>query len=104
MSNLITASKVLKIVREFNAPKDIVFDAFSTAEGMAEWWGPVGFTITVNQFNFEPNGILHYRMESDGMVIWGRFIYKKIQRPDLIEFIDSFSDESGAIKKAPFAE
>jgi uncharacterized glyoxalase superfamily protein PhnB len=34
--------------------------------------------------------------------MWGRFIYKKIQRPDLIEFIDSFSDETGALRSAPF--
>jgi uncharacterized glyoxalase superfamily protein PhnB/uncharacterized protein YndB with AHSA1/START domain len=104
MSNLTTASRVLRIVREFNAPKDIVFDAFSSAEALAEWWGPVGFSIKVNSFEFRVNGVFHYKMEADGMKMWGRFVYKKIERPDIIEFISSFSDETGAVQRAPFPQ
>ena len=43
----------LKIVREFNAPKTLVFDAFATAEAFAEWWGPVGMPVTVLHFDFK---------------------------------------------------
>lgn len=33
----------LIITREFNAPKEIVFNAFADADALAEWWGPQAF-------------------------------------------------------------
>ena len=92
----------LKIVRDFKAPKALVFQAFSTKDAFAEWWGPVGMPITVLHFDFKQNGKLHYKMEGKGQTMWGIFIYRKIVNPDLIEFVNSFSDESGNICKAPF--
>jgi uncharacterized glyoxalase superfamily protein PhnB/uncharacterized protein YndB with AHSA1/START domain len=95
--------KELIIIREFDAPKDIVFKAFSTAEAMAEWWGPVDFHNTVIKFDFRPNGIFHYKMQAPDKLMWGRFIFGKIQEPDLLEFIISFSDENAGLARAPFA-
>ena len=92
----------LKIVREFKAPKELVFDAFSTAEAFAEWWGPVGMPVTVKHFDFKKGGKAHYKMEGAGKTMWGLFKYENIERPDLVEFINSFSDEEGNICKAPF--
>ena len=92
----------LKIVREFRAPKSLVFQAFSTAEAFAEWWGPVGMPITILHFNFKKNGKLHYKMEGNGQVMWGLFKYHNIVNPDLIEFVNSFSDEVGNICRPPF--
>ena len=92
----------LKIVREFNAPKALVFDAFSTAEAFAEWWGPVGMPVTVLHFDFKNGGKVHYKMEGHGQVMFGVFNYRKITRPDVLEFVSSFSDENGKICKSPF--
>jgi uncharacterized protein YndB with AHSA1/START domain len=44
----------LIIVREFNAPKAVVFEAFSNSEALAEWWGPKGFPVTVVKLDFRP--------------------------------------------------
>jgi uncharacterized protein YndB with AHSA1/START domain len=92
----------LKIVRTFNAPKALVFDAFASAEAFAEWWGPVGMPVTVLHFDFRQGGKVHYKMEGNGQTMWGVFNYKNIVRPDLLEFVSSFSDESGNIAKSPF--
>src|SRR5687767_13604100 len=92
----------LKLVRDFKAPKTLVFDAFATAEAFAEWWGPVGMPVTVIDFNFKKGGKLHYKMEGQGNVMWGIFVYHEIVRPDLIEFVNSFSDETGNVAKPPF--
>jgi len=98
-----TATKEgLTIVRDFKAPKSLVFQAFSNAEAFAEWWGPVGMPITVLQFDFKQGGKLHYKMEGHGQTMWGIFIYHNIVKPDLIEFVNSFSDTSGKICKSPF--
>jgi len=102
MTNQSDKKEGLKIVRQFNAPKAMVFDAFSTAEAFEEWWGPVGMSLKVVFFDFKPGGKVHYKMEANGQIMWGVFNYKKIVRPDLLEFISSFSDESGNVSKAPF--
>jgi len=91
------------ITRSFNAPKDLVFQAFSTEAAMSEWWGPVGMDISVKSFDFRPGGKFHYKMEGKGQIMWGLFIYASINAPDSIEFVNSFSDEAGNICKPPFA-
>jgi len=80
------------------------FDAFSNAEAIAQWWGPPGVPITVVKLNFEPNGVFHYKAEMQGQIMWGRFVYRQIKRPDVIEFISSFSDENGGIARALFSD
>jgi uncharacterized protein YndB with AHSA1/START domain len=102
MDNPTNKKEGLKIVRDFNAPKALVFDAFATAEAFAEWWGPVGMPIKVLHFDFREGGKLHYKMEGNGQTMWGVFNYKNITRPDLLEFVSSFSDESGNICNSPF--
>jgi uncharacterized protein YndB with AHSA1/START domain len=61
----------LKIVRHFNAPKEVVFEAFANAEAMSEWWGSTGMALTVKTFNFTPGGKFIYKMEGDGQTMWG---------------------------------
>lgn len=92
----------LTIVREFNAPRELVFEAFSDAAHLGQWWGPVGSRTTVVSLDFRPKGLFHYKMESDMGIMWGRFIYGQIKKPELIEFTLSISDEKAGITRAPF--
>ena len=92
----------LTIVRDFKASREMVFDAFANATAFAEWWGPVGMPVSVVSFDFRQGGKVHYKMEGHGQVMWGVFNYKNIVRPDLLEFVSSFSDESGNVCKSPF--
>jgi len=94
----------LIITREFNAPKEIVFNAFANAEALAEWWGPPGVPITVVKFDFKTNGVFHYKTDMQGQIAFGKFVYKQIQKYDIIEFISSFSDENCGIIRAPFSD
>ncbi|WP_448701362.1 SRPBCC domain-containing protein [Mucilaginibacter sp. AW1-3] len=92
----------LKIVRHFNAPKEVVFEAFANADAMAEWWGPAGMSLTVKTFDFTHGGKFLYKMENGGQTMWGLFKYVNINKYDLIEFISSFSDEEGNVCTSPF--
>ena len=92
----------LRIVREFKAPKTLVFDAFATPEAFAAWWGPAGSQLSVERFDFREGGSTHYKMDGNGHVMWGLFQYKNIQRADLLEFINSFADAEGNIITSPF--
>ena len=92
----------LKIVRELKAPKTLVFNAFASAEAFGQWWGPAGMPMSVKHFDFREGGSVHYKMEGHGQTMWGIFKYKTIKKPDLIEFVSSFSDETGNICTSPF--
>ncbi|MBK7439192.1 MAG: SRPBCC domain-containing protein [Saprospiraceae bacterium] len=91
-----------QLVRTFNAPISMVFEAFENAAAMADWWGPAGMAITVKKLDFRPGGSFHYKMEGPVNTMWGLFKYVTIQKPNKIEFVNSFSDESGNVCKAPF--
>jgi len=90
------------ITRELKADKETVFKAFSEAKALAQWWGPAGMPITEMTLSFEPNGKFHYKLEGNNQIMWGLFVYKKINSPDVIEYVSSFADEKGNVCKSPF--
>jgi uncharacterized protein YndB with AHSA1/START domain len=92
----------LVITREINAPKQLVWDAFTKAEHLGNWWGPKGSKITVQKLDVRPGGVFHYKMEMGGNDIWGIFKYKEIDAPNSITFTSAFSDADGNITRAPF--
>lgn len=93
------------ITRRFDAPRDLVFQAFSDANHLAHWWGPKGMKITVKKLDFRPEGTFHYKMTGDdGFTMWGKFIYRDIIAPEKIVFVNSFSDEEGNITSPPFPD
>lgn len=92
----------LVLVRKLKAPKELVFEAFSKAEALNQWWGPVGMPANVKHMDFREGGKMHYQLEGNGQIMWGLFTYLKIAAPDSMEFISAFSDENGNICKSPF--
>ena len=98
----IQKSEVLELSRVFNAPRELVYKAFSTSAALAQWWGPKGSTLNVKKFDFAPGGVFHYNIEFGGRVMWGKFVYLEMSAPDRIVFINSFSDEEGNITPNAF--
>ncbi len=93
----------LVITRTFDAPRDLVWKALSTSEALGQWWGPKGFDINVAKFEFRPDGVFHYSMlPPGGDAIWGKFVYKEIEEPHKIVFVNSFSDAEGNITPNPW--
>lgn len=93
----------LVIIRTLNAPRELVWKAWSDPKALAEWWGPKDFQITVHKHEFKPDGVFHYDMLAhNGFQMWGKFTYKEINAPEKIVFINSFSDAEGNITRAPF--
>ena len=59
------------IRREFDAPLDRMWRAWSDPERMSHWWGPKGSKTEVVKLDFRPGGICHYRMDFEGQTMWG---------------------------------
>jgi uncharacterized protein YndB with AHSA1/START domain len=92
------------ISREFDAPRDLVFKAWTEPERLAQWWGPKGFTMVSTKVDLRPGGIFHYGMRGpDGAEMWGKFVYREIVPPERMVFIVSFSDENGGVTRHPMA-
>ncbi|MEA2904497.1 MAG: hypothetical protein QOI12_1884 [Alphaproteobacteria bacterium] len=99
-----TASPDFVITRVFDAPRDLVWKAFTDPERMKEWWGPKGFSVIASKMDLRPGGTYHYGMTApDGAAIWGKFIFREIVAPERMVFINSFSDEAGGLTRHPMA-
>ncbi len=93
----------LIIERIFDAPRELVFKAFSEKEHLENWWGPKGWKTTVQQFEFKLGGIWHYCMLCEdknqgdfyGQESWGISTYREIVEPEKIVYTDAFSDAEG---------
>jgi uncharacterized protein YndB with AHSA1/START domain len=97
-------SKDFVISRVFDAPRDLVWKAFTEPERMRQWWGPKGFKVIVSKMDLRPGGTYHYGLESpDGKAMWGKFVYREITPPQRMVFINSFSDEAGGVTRHPMA-
>jgi uncharacterized protein YndB with AHSA1/START domain len=94
----------LVITRVFDAPRELVWQAFTEADRLARWWGPTGFAMLVSRLDLRPGGVFHYSMRSpDGRVMWGRFVYREIAAPERLVFVNSFSDDEGNVIRSPFS-
>ena len=90
------------ISRTFNAPRELVFKAWTERERLMQWFGPKGFTMPVAKMDLRPGGSLHYCMLSpDGKEMWGKFVYREITAPERIVWVNSFSDKDGNLTRHP---
>jgi uncharacterized protein YndB with AHSA1/START domain len=89
------AEQVL-ITREFDAPRDLVFKAWTDCERLMRWWGPKDFTTPFCKIDLHPEGVFHYCMRSpEGRDYCGKSIYREVVELQRIIFTDFFVDEEG---------
>ena len=97
-------SKDFVITRVLDAPRELVWQAFTDPKRMKEWWGPKGAKVLHSKMDLKPGGTYHYGMQMpDGMAIWGKFTFREIVPRERLVFITSFSDEDSGITRHPMA-
>lgn len=80
--------------RLFDAPRALVFDAFSAPDRLARWWGPKGFTLTTRAFEFSSGGVWRFVMHGpDGRDYENKIMFREILRPELISYVHPGDDE-----------
>lgn len=73
--------------RLFDAPRALVFDAFASADRLAHWFGPKGFSLTTRAFEFTPGGVWRFVMHGpDGRDYENRIVFREILRPERISY------------------
>jgi uncharacterized protein YndB with AHSA1/START domain len=59
----------LTLTREYDAPRDLVFKAWTDKELVSKWWGPNGFTTPVAELDVRPGGVIDIVMEdAEGLI------------------------------------
>jgi uncharacterized protein YndB with AHSA1/START domain len=74
--------------RLFDFPPEALFDAFADQEALKAWWGPAGFTNTIETFDFRPGGAWRHTMHPpDGAAFANDSEFIEIDRPHRISLL-----------------
>jgi uncharacterized protein YndB with AHSA1/START domain len=89
-----TAQHELVITRIFDAPRELVFRAWSKPEHMVRWLGPKNWTAPSCTMDFRPGGAYRACICSpEGKENWMRGVYREIVEPERLTFTFSWEQE-----------
>jgi uncharacterized protein YndB with AHSA1/START domain len=90
------AEPVLVLTRVFDAPRELVWKAWTEPEHFVRWWGPKGFTVPFCKIDLRPGGVMHFCMRSpEGRDFWNKGVFREVVEPERIVSTDTFADEEG---------
>jgi uncharacterized protein YndB with AHSA1/START domain len=77
----------LTLTRIFNAPRELVFKAWTQRDRLARWWGPKGFTNARCEIDARPGGSIEIHMRGpDGTIYPMQGEFKEIVAPERVVF------------------
>jgi uncharacterized protein YndB with AHSA1/START domain len=86
----------LVINRVFNAPRDIVWKAWTDPEQLKEWSAPNGFTLPISEGDLRPGSAWRAQMrKDDGTELDLGGVYREIAAPERLVFTHVWMDENG---------
>jgi uncharacterized protein YndB with AHSA1/START domain len=108
-----TADREIVISRVIDAPRELVFEAFTEVRHLSRWWGPEGFTTTTRSFEFRVGGewdfVLHGPDGTDYQewILWTEIVpperiallHGEVRGdPNAFESLLTFATEAGATR------
>jgi uncharacterized protein YndB with AHSA1/START domain len=96
-TNLVTepADRVLTITRIFDAPRSLVFKAWTDSDHIARWWGPRGFKSDVIKNDLRPGGAYRIHMLGPDGDHWTQGLYREVVPPERLVMVGSWADAQG---------
>jgi uncharacterized protein YndB with AHSA1/START domain len=79
------SDREIRMTREFDAPRDLVFEAHTSCEHLKNWWGPKKYEVASCEVDFRPGGkwrVVHRGPDGDEDEFYGE--YRDIVRPEKI--------------------
>jgi uncharacterized protein YndB with AHSA1/START domain len=81
------------ITRLLDAPRELAFSAWTDPEKVVKWWGPNGFSITIERMDVRPGGVWKYVMHGpDGVDYPNKTVYEEIVPPERLVYSHSGGD------------
>src|SRR5215471_614497 len=82
-----TADREIVITRVFDAPRELVWEAWTDPKHVPQWWGPRGFTTTTNKMDVKPGGTWRFVMHGpDGRDYQNKITYLEVKKPERLVY------------------
>ena len=86
----------LVITRVFDAPRSLVFKAWTEPDRAARWWGPQGFTTLHCAMDVRTGGAFRVCTRApDGTEYWKQGVYREVAEPERLVFTFAWEDAEG---------
>ena len=90
-------SREIVMTRVFDAPRQMVFDAFSKPELLKRWFGPRGWTLSTCEVDLRVGGGFRFVLRGpDGREMGMRGLYKELAPPERSVHMETFDDFPGS--------
>src|SRR5690349_21180875 len=77
----------LVVTRDFDAPRELVWEAWTNPQHIAQWWGPRGFTNSVLRMDVRPGGVFELIMHGPDGTDYPNFIeFIEVVRPERLTY------------------
>jgi len=84
------------LTRVFDAPRHLVFDAFTKPELLKRWFGPRGWSLALCEVDLRVGGTFRFVLRRpDGTEMGMRGVYREITPPESSVHMESFDDYPG---------
>ena len=91
-----SAERELVITRTFDAPRHLVFKAWTEPERLMRWWGPRGFTMTFCKMDLRPGGAYRFHMRSpEGVDHRSQGVFREVVEPARLVLTGAWVDAEG---------
>ena len=90
----------IRVTRVFAAPRERVWQMWTQAEHLVNWWGPEGWTLPVCELDFRVGGEWYYCMQGPDMQSCGITTYEEIVAPERLVHTDAFVDADRKVMDA----
>ncbi len=84
------------IARTFDAPRELVFKVWTDPRHVVHWWGPNGFTNTIESMDVRPGGVWRFMMHGpDGTDYPNRIDYTEVVPPERLVYKHGCDTDDG---------
>ena len=92
--NTSTADREIVLSRLLDAPREMVFAAWTDPKQVVQWWGPRGFTTTTQEMAVAPGGVWRFIMHGpDGRDYDNRITFDEIVKPERLVYHHGGGDD-----------
>jgi uncharacterized protein YndB with AHSA1/START domain len=90
------SDREIEMTRLFDAPRELVFEAFTNPEHVPHWFGPRGWSVPVCEIDLRPGGAWRYVLRGPNDEEMGMSgVYQEIAPPERVITTESFDDYPG---------
>jgi len=91
-------SHEVTMTRDFDAPRELVFKAFTDPALVAQWWGPHGTTTIVDKMEVKQGGVWRYVQGGEDGSEWGfHGVYHAVTSPERLVYTFEFEGMPGHV-------